>query len=260
MKIRTVVADDQPLARMRLLALLSEEQDVEVVATVGSGPEAVEALRHSAPDLIFLDVQMPGMDGLAVVEAIGADRMPATVFVTAYDEYAVQAFEIHAVDYLLKPFGRSRLQKALARVRTRLEADRAGAVAARLLAVVDEFRNPAAPGERLIVRSGGRVTFVDVEQIDFVEAEGNYVRIHAAGESHLVRETMARLQSRLDPARFFRIHRSRLVNVTRIKALRLGAGGDYDVVLHDGRHLGLSRLYKDALQERLARGTPAPGL
>jgi two-component system, LytTR family, response regulator len=255
MKIRTVVADDQPLARMRLLALLSEERDVEVVAAVGSGPEAVEALRQFSPHLIFLDVQMPGMDGMAVVDAVGADRMPATVFVTAYDEYAVQAFEVHAVDYLLKPFGRTRLQKALARVRARLEGDRAGAVAARLLALVDELRSPAPSGERLIVRAGGRVTFVEVEQIDWVEAEGNYVRIHAGGDSHLVRETMARLHARLDPKRFFRIHRSRLVNVSRIKELRLGAGGDYEVVLHDGRRLGLSRLYRDALQERLAKGT-----
>lgn len=239
---------------MRLLALLSEERDVEVVATATSGSEAVGALRQFSPDLIFLDVQMPGMDGMAVVETIGADRMPATVFVTAYDDYAVQAFELHAVDYLLKPFGRTRLQKALARVRARLEADRAGAIAARLLAVVDELRSPPASGERLIVRSGGRVSFVEVEQIDWVEAEGNYVRIHAGGDSHLVRETMARLHARLDANRFFRIHRSRLVNVARIKELRLGAGGDYDVVLQDGRHLGLSRLYKDALQERLAKG------
>lgn len=240
---------------MRLLALLSEERDIEVVAAVSSGPEAVEAVHQFSPDLIFLDVQMPGMDGMAVVEAVGADRMPATVFVTAYDEYAVQAFEVHAVDYLLKPFGRTRLQKALARVRARLDGDRASAVAARLLAVVDELRSPASSGERLIVRSGGRVTFVDVDQIDWVEAEGNYVRIHTAGESHLVRETMAKLQARLEPERFFRIHRSRLVNVSRIKELRLGAGGDYDVVLHDGRHLGLSRLYKETLQERLAKGT-----
>ena len=239
---------------MRLLALLSEERDVEIVATVGSGSDAVAALRQFSPDLIFLDVQMPGMDGLAVVEAIGAERMPATIFVTAYDQYAVHAFEVHAVDYLLKPFGRTRLQKALARVRARLEQHRAGALAARLLAVVDELRTPAS-GERLMVRSGGRVSFVEIDQIDWIEAEGNYVRIHTTGESHLLRETMAKMQARLDPSRFFRIHRSRLVNVSRIRELRLGSGGDYDVVLHDGRRLGLSRLYRDALERRLAKGT-----
>jgi two-component system LytT family response regulator len=254
MRIRTVVADDQPLARLRLLALLSEERDIEVVAAVGSGPEAVAAVRQSTPDLIFLDVQMPGMDGLAVVDTVGADRMPATIFVTAYDEYAVRAFEVHAVDYLLKPFGRTRLQQALARVRARLEGERAGAVAARLLALVDELRGPAPSSERLIVRSGGRVAFVDLDRIDWVEAEGNYVRIHTGDESHLVRETMARLHLRLADDRFFRIHRSRLVNLSRVKGLRVGAGGDYDVVLADGRHLGLSRLYKDALQARLATG------
>jgi two-component system LytT family response regulator len=256
MKIRALIADDQPMARERLLALLADEDDLEVIGTATSGPETVDAVRRLSPDLVFLDVQMPEMDGIAVVETVGPARMPATIFVTAYDEYAVQAFEVHAIDYLLKPFGRQRLQKALSRVREHLQRDRAGALAARLLAMVDELRRPEIAGERLMLRSGGRVSFVPIEQIDWIEAEGNYVRVHSAGDSHLVRETMATLQARLGEAQFFRIHRSHLVNLLRIKELRLGAGGDYDVILKDGTTLALSRLYRDALQERLA-GRPA---
>jgi len=254
MKIRAIVADDQPMARDRLVALLSEEDDIEVVATAVSGSEAVDAVRRLSPDLVFLDIQMPEMDGITVVEAIGTDRMPPTVFVTAYDEFAVQAFEVHAVDYLLKPFGRARLQKALTRVRGQLERTHASALADRLMSVIDELRKPTLAGERLIIRTGGRVTFVNVEQIDWIEAEGNYARIHAASESHLVRETMVSLQARLGESQFFRIHRSRIVNVARIKELTLRGGGDYEVVLTNGLTLGLSRLYKDALQQRLAKG------
>jgi two-component system LytT family response regulator len=219
-----------------------------------SGSEAVDAVRRLSPDLVFLDIQMPEMDGITVVEAIGTDRMPPTVFVTAYDEFAVQAFEVHAVDYLLKPFGRARLQKALTRVRGQLERTHASALADRLMSVIDELRKPTLAGERLIIRTGGRVTFVNVEQIDWIEAEGNYARIHAASESHLVRETMVSLQARLGESQFFRIHRSRIVNVARIKELTLRGGGDYEVVLTNGLTLGLSRLYKDALQQRLAKG------
>jgi two-component system LytT family response regulator len=254
MKIRAIVADDQPMARERLIALLSDERDVEVVATAASGPEVVEAVRRLSPDLVFLDMQMPDLDGMAVIETIGADRMPATIFVTAYDQYAIQAFDVHAIDYLLKPFGRTRFQKALAKARAHMERDRAGALADRLMALVDELRTPQASGGRLMVRSGGRVVFINTDQIDWVEAEGNYVRIHAAGDSHLLRETMVSLSTRLGDTRFFRIHRSRIVNVAKIKELRIAAGGDYDVILKDGRTLGLSRLYKDALQTRLAHG------
>jgi len=166
----------------------------------------------------------------------------------------VQAFELHAVDYLLKPCGRTRLQKALDRVRWHMDRDRAGALAERLLAVVDELRKPEPAGERLLIRADGRVTFVEMGRIDWMESEGNYVRIRAGADSHLMRDTLTRLQARLDPAKLFRIHRSRLVNLTRIKELRLAAGGDYDVVLKTGDVLGLSRLYKDALQECLSRG------
>lgn len=251
MTIRALVVDDQPLARERIVALLSPEADVQVVGVAASGVEAVNAVQALNPDLVFLDMQMPELDGFGVIEAIGPKQMPLTVFVTAYDEYAVRAFEVHALDYLLKPFGRTRFQQALQRAREHLARERNTALAARLSALVDELRTPGAIGPRLLVRTGGRVRFVELDQIDWVEAEGNYVRIHVGDERHLLRETMAGMVSKLGD-QFFRIHRSRIVNIARIKELRLAAGGDYDVTLTDGRRLGLSRLYKDALQERLA--------
>lgn len=254
MSIRTLVADDQPVARQRLLSLLTEEADIEVVGTAASGTEVVHAIERLWPELVFLDMQMPELDGFGVIEAIGPERMPATIFVTAYDEYAVRAFEVHALDYLLKPFGRMRFQKALARARQRLQREKADVLASRLVALVEELRAPSRQGERLMVRAGGRIVFVDAEQIDWVEAEGNYVRLHVASDSYLMRDTMINLMAHLSEDRFFRIHRSRIVRVDCIRELRLAAGGDYDVVLKSGVRLGLSRLYKDSLQERLAQG------
>jgi two-component system LytT family response regulator len=249
--IRVLVADDQPMARERLVSLLAAEPGVEVTATASSGPETVEVIRQSSPDLVFLDLQMPGMDGFKVIEAIGVDRMPPTVFVTAYDEYAVRAFEVQAIDYLLKPFGRQRFQSALARARKHLERDRQGELAQRLSELLRTGRSETT--ERLLVKAGGRVSFVDIESIDWVEAEGNYVRIHAGSQVYLMRETMNGLIARIGERQFFRIHRSRIVNITRVKELIIAGGGDYQVLLWDGTRLGLSRLYRDALQAQLGR-------
>ena len=253
MNIRVLVADDQPMARERLVTLIAAEPGVEVAATASSGPEAVESIRRAAPDLVFLDLQMPGMDGFKVIEEIGVDRMPPTVFVTAYDEYAVRAFEVQAIDYLLKPFGRQRFQSALARARKHLERDRQGELAQRLTELLRTGRS--ATTERLLVKAGGRVSFVDIESIDWVEAEGNYVRIHAGSQVHLMRETMNALIARIGDRRFFRIHRSRIVNIARVKELIIAGGGDYQVLLWDGTRLGLSRLYRDALQAQLGRNS-----
>jgi two-component system LytT family response regulator len=194
---------------------------------------------------------MPGMDGFRVIEEIGVERMPPTVFVTAYDEYAVRAFEVQALDYLLKPFGRERFQSALARARKHLELERQGEMAGRLAELLRTGRSPEPGSERLLVKSGGRVSFVDVESIDWVEAEGNYVRLHIGGQVHLMRETMTALIEKIGSRRFFRIHRSRIVNIGRVRELLIAGGGDYQVVLRDGTRLGLSRLYRDALQEQL---------
>jgi two-component system LytT family response regulator len=250
--IRVLVADDQPMARERLVSLLAAEPGFELAGTAATGAEAVDAIRHATPDLVFLDLQMPGMDGFEVIEEIGVDRMPPTVFVTAYDEYAVRAFEVQALDYLLKPFGRLRFQSALARARKHLERERQGEMAGRLAELLRTGRSSPGPAsERLLVKSGGRVSFVDVDTIDWVEAEGNYVRLHAGAQLHLMRETMTALISRIGSRRFFRIHRSRIVNISRVKELLIAGGGDYQVVLQDGTRLGLSRLYRDALQDQL---------
>jgi two-component system, LytTR family, response regulator len=250
--IRVLVADDQPMARERLVSLLSAEPGVELAGVASSGEEAVDCIRHKAPDLVFLDLQMPGLDGFGVIEAIGVERMPPTVFVTAYDDYAVRAFEVQALDYLLKPFGRQRFQSALERARRHLERERQGELAGRLSELL-QSRRPGDGRERLLVKSGGRVSFVDVEAIDWVEAEGNYVRMHCGDQVHLMRETMNGLIDRIGPKRFFRIHRSRIVNIKKVKELLIAGGGDYQVVLFDGTKLGLSRLYRDALQEQLTR-------
>jgi two-component system, LytTR family, response regulator len=250
--IRVLVADDQPMARERLVSLLTAEPDIEIAATAASGPETVESIRQAAPDLVFLDLQMPGMDGFKVIEEVGVDRMPPTVFVTAYDEYAVRAFEVQALDYLLKPFGRHRFQSALARARKHLERDRQGDLAQRLGELLRSGRSSSA-SERLLIKAAGRVSFVDIDAIDWVEAEGNYVRIHSGAQVHLLRDTMNGLIARIGERDFFRIHRSRIVNISRVKELIIAGGGDYQVVLWDGTQLGLSRLYRDALEEQLRR-------
>jgi two-component system LytT family response regulator len=250
-KMRTLVVDDEPMARERVMSLLQHEDDIEIVGECSDGAQAIAAIHHRTPDLVFLDVQMPGIDGFGVISAIGADRMPIVVFVTAYDEYALKAFEVHALDYLLKPFGRDRFQETLKHARASLERRRAGDLGRRLLALVNDIKPEAPKFERLVVKSGGRVFFLRSEDIDWIEAAGNYVRLHLGEESHLFRETMNRMAARLDTRRFARIHRSRIVNIKRVKELLIAGGGDYQVVLWDGTKLGLSRLYRDALQEQL---------
>jgi two-component system, LytTR family, response regulator len=253
MTMRVVVADDQPMARERLVSLLAAEPGVAVAATAASGPEAVYAIQQTSPDLVFLDMQMPGMDGFRVIETIGLDRMPLTVFVTAYDEYAIRAFEVQALDYLLKPFARPRFQSALARARRRLEQLRQGEMAARLATMLKTIRPDARTPDRILVKSSGRVSFVDVDHIDWIEAEGNYVKLHAGEQWHVLRDTMSGLLERIGPGRFFRIHRSRIVNIARVKALLIAGGGDYQVMLANGQTLGLSRQYRDALQGELMK-------
>jgi two-component system LytT family response regulator len=252
-KIRTLVVDDEPMARERILSLLSQETDVEVVGQCSDGVQAVSAIQQLAPELVFLDVQMPAVDGFGVLQQVGADRMPMVVFVTAYDEYALQAFEVHALDYLLKPFGRDRLQQCLDHARHQRDRHRAGELGRSLLALVQDFRPDQKKQERLVVKSGGRVFFVRTEDIEWIEAAGNYVRLHMKDQSHLFRETMNQMEARLDPQRFFRIHRSRIVNTERIKELQPWYNGEYVVVLHNGTQLRLSRSYREKLEERLGK-------
>ena len=247
--IRALIVDDEPLARERLRGLLEAEPDVAVVGECADGEAAVDAIRAEPPDLVFLDVQMPNLDGFGVVEAVGPENMPVTVFVTAYDRYALRAFEVHALDYLLKPFDRARFTVALDRARAQLEQDRAAGAADRLLALLDETKAPPRKGaERIAVKSSGGVSFVRAEEIDWVEAAGNYAKLHAGGDVHLIRETLNAMEARLDPEQFVRIHRSTIVNLDAIKELQPLFHGDYAVILRDGTELVLSRSYRQKLK------------
>ena len=254
-RIRTLVVDDEPIARERVLSLLQQEEDVEVVGECGDGAQAVAAIQHQVPDLIFLDVQMPGVDGFGVIEAIGPEKMPTVVFVTAYDEYALRAFEVHALDYLLKPFGRDRFRQTLTHARAHLERRRAGDLGRRLLALVNDIKPEAPKLDRLIVKSGGRVFFLRTGDLDWIEAAGNYVRLHVGPTSHLLRETMNELEGKLDPEKFFRVHRSAIINLERVREIHPLFRGDCDLLLEGGRRVRLSRTRR-AEFERLFTAPP----
>lgn len=250
--IRTLIVDDEPPAREGLRVRLELERDIELVGEAADGPAAVEAIRRLMPDLLFLDVQMPGMDGFDVLSRTAGDCLPVVVFSTAYDRYALHAFDVHALDYLLKPFSTTRLQQALDRVRRELARDgdshRAG-VAALLDAREREEAGAtgAAYATRWAVKDGERFVLLRADEVDWIEAAANYVRFQARGRSYLLRGTMAALERTLDPGKFARIHRSTIVNLDRVKEIKPEWHGDFDVVLTDGRTLRLSRNYRDAL-------------
>jgi two-component system LytT family response regulator len=244
MTLRTVLVDDEPLARRRIRELLAEAADVEIVAECSNGKEAIETLDASPPDLLFLDIQMPEVDGFDVLQAIGIGRVPAVIFVTAYDQFALRAFDAHALDYLLKPFDDERFGAALQRARERIRQHHGGDLDRRLQALLDNVRGDHGYLRRLVVPSGHRSIFIRVEQVDWIEAERNYVRVHAGGKSHLLRENITRLASALDPATFCRIHRSTIVNIDRIQSVESLFHGDYQVLLHDGTKLTTGRSYR----------------
>jgi two-component system LytT family response regulator len=250
-----VIVDDEPLARERLASLLSAEQDIEVVRQCRDGEEAVAAIDQLTPDLVFLDVQMPALNGFEVIEAVGPDKMPLVIFVTAYDQHALRAFQVRALDYLLKPFDRERFQEALQRARAHIQRDETGDLGRRLLALVKDLRRDQPKTDRLVVKSGGRLFFLRTDEIDWIEAAGNYVRLHVGTASHLLRETMNSIEARLDPEKFFRIHRSRIVNMERIQEMQPWLNGEYAVVLRNGTRVTLSRGYREKLQERLGKAT-----
>jgi len=250
-KTRVLIADDEPLARERLRMLLGQESWVEIVAECENGTDAIGAIQALQPDLIFLDVQMPGATGFDVVEAIGPARMPPVVFVTAYDRYALRAFDVRALDYLLKPFDRDRFREALVRARQQLQQQTQGELERRLLELVNDLREPPQRVDRFVIKSGGRVYFVRTSEIDWIEAAGNYVKLHVGGEAHLLRETMTAIEAQLDPDVFFRIHRCHIVNIERVHELQPWFNGEYVVCLRTGARLTLSRGYREKLQERL---------
>jgi two-component system, LytTR family, response regulator len=234
-KIRALVVDDEPLARTNLMVLLRLDPEIEIVRECGSGMEALAAIRHSKPDLVFLDVQMPECDGFDVLEMLGRDLPPAIVLVTAYDQYALRAFEAGALDYLLKPFDNARFDRALGRAKQRIARG----------------TNPPRTMEWLTVKSAGEVSFLKTSEIDWIEAADYYACLHVGSRTHLLRRSMADLEKELDPKTFCRIHRSTIVNLARVERMQIGEDGEYGVLLDNGACLRLSRRYSKELQSRL---------
>ena len=250
-KIRALIVDDEPLARRRIKSLLAPDSGVEVIGECSDGYKAVTSITELTPDLVFLDVQMPAMDGFEVIKTIGAEQMPTVIFVTAYDQYALKAFEVNALDYLLKPFDRSRFQKTLERAKKMVRRLQNGDVNHQLLSLLGDLRREQDLPERFIIKSGGRVVFLRIEEIDWMRTVGNYVRLQVGRESHLMRETMTGIEAKLNPERFMRIHRSTIVNLDRVKEVQPWAKGEYVVIMRDGTRLVMSRRYRERLNERL---------
>ena len=257
-KIKTLIVDDEPLARRNLRVLLEKDPQIEIVDECRNGREAVKAINTMSPDLIFLDIQMPEMDGFDVLERVGPEHIQAIIFVTAFDHYALKAFDVHALDYLLKPFDDERFVHALQRAKSQIEARQMNKLTQRLLALLEGRESDRKVSlqqknylTRLMIKVSGRVVLLKVDEIDFIEADGNYAKLHVGRKSHLLREKMHDLEERLDPAQFVRIHRSVIVNLDRIKEMHPHFNGDYIVVLEDGRKLRLSRTRRENLELRL---------
>jgi two-component system LytT family response regulator len=253
MKIQTLIVDDEPLARDRLQKLLDAEPDVAVLGQCTNGKEAVKVIREKSPDLVFLDVQMPELDGFGVLAELQNEEVPVIIFVTAHDKFALKAFEVHAVDFLLKPFDRERFQTALKRAKERIKQKRPGELDQRLAALIAEIKPEAAALERMAVKTSGRVLFIKTNDIDWIEAADNYVNLHVGNESHLHRETLTALAERLPSKKFMRISRSTIVNVDRIKELQPLFHGEYAVILRNGTTLTLSRSYRDVLDQLIGK-------
>lgn len=268
-KIRAIIVDDELLAREALRAMLKEDPEIEITAECRNGREAVAAIREQSPDVVFLDIQMPEMDGFQVIEEIGVKQMPVSVFVTAYDKYALRAFDAHALDYLLKPFDHDRFDTALRRAKISVREKKLGEISENLFSLMNDLKpaqkesflqpddgktaelNAKEPISRVAIKSGGRIYFLKIEEIDWVEASGDYLSLHAGSQTHLIRETMGNFHAKLDSRKFLRIHRSTIVNIERIKEIRPLFKGEYVVALSSGIRLTSSRGYRCELQALL---------
>jgi two-component system, LytTR family, response regulator len=250
-KIRTLIVDDEPLARQRLRKLLEADPDIDILGECGDGQQAVIDVEALRPDLIFLDVQMPVLDGFGVVQALAGTALPTVIFVTAHDRYALKAFEVHAVDYLLKPFDKVRFAAALAHAKAQVRQGNADSLSERLQQLLQtiDARQPAP--ERMMIKAEGRIYFVRYADIAWIEAAGNYVRLHVGKEKHLLRESLTALEKKLSPVRFVRIHRSIIVNLERIRELHPAFHGDYVVIMQDGTELPVSRSCREKLADSL---------
>ena len=252
-KIRAIIIDDESLARDRLRKMLAGRSEIEIAGEAADGAAGVESIRQLKPDLVFLDVQMPELDGFGVLAALGSENLPAVIFVTAYDQFALKAFEVHAVDYLLKPYDQERFNTALTRAVDRIRQQRSGDLSQRLTSLLADVKPSSKALERLAIKSSGRVVVLKVEDIDWVESADNYVVLHIGHESHMHRETMNAMEGQLPPAKFMRISRSTIVNVDRIKELQPLFHGEYAVILRNGAKLTLSRTHRDKLDQLMGR-------
>jgi two-component system LytT family response regulator len=245
-RLKALIIDDEPLARKGIRSLLRNEPDIAIAGECADGLEAVEEIQNKRPDLVFLDVQMPGLDGFGVIEAIGVDKMPVIVFVTAYDLHALRAFQVHAIDYLLKPLNAARFREALDRARRMATTSRPDDLGAKMLDLLESVKPRGERyTERFIIRSLGRVTVLPAAEVEWIQAEGDYVELHSLhGKKHLLREKISVLEENLDPSVFVRIHRSSIVRIDRIRELRPHFNGDHAVYLQDGTRLSLSRTYR----------------
>ncbi len=251
-RISTIIVDDEPAARRGVRLLLERDPLIDIIGEAAGGVEAADLIVDRRPALAFLDVQMPGCDGFETLARVGAERAPVVVFVTAYDDHALRAFEVNAVDYLLKPYDDARFEAALKRAKEAVRHRQTEQVDARLYQLLDYLQTGAAPAvqpgsDRILVKSSGEIFFLKADEIDWIEAEGDYMKFHVGGKTHLMRETMARLEERLDPKRFIRIHRSTIVNVDRMRKLSPSFAGEYAVILQDGTKLKLSRGYHERI-------------
>jgi two-component system LytT family response regulator len=253
MTIRGMIVDDEPLARKRIRDLLAAAPDVQVVAECANGREAVKAIEAALPDMLFLDIQMPEVDGFEVLATIGVGRVPVVIFITSYDQFALKAFEAQALDYLMKPFDDLRFNTTLQRARARLGDRQRGDIDVRLSALLEEVRSQRGYLKRLAVPVGNRNIFIPAREIDWIGAERNYIRVYAGGRGHLLRESLSHIETELDPAMFCRIHRSTIVNIDRIQSVETTFRGEYVVVLHDRTRLTAGRSYRDTLHTLLRR-------
>lgn len=244
-KAGVLIVDDEPLARFRIREMLKGDREIRILGEAGNGREAIEAITVHAPDIVFLDVQMPDMDGFEVLKTLKMKRLPLIIFCTAYDQHALRAFAVHAIDYLMKPFDRKRFASALDHAKDQLKLPTGNSDTERIVNLLKELKKGAKYLERFAIKTGERVIFVRAEDVDSIEAEGNYVRLNVAHVSHLLRDTINNVESQIDPRTFVRIHRSTIVNMNRVKELQSWGRGEYRVVLHSGACHTLSRGYRE---------------
>jgi len=250
--IRALIADDEELARKFIRRMLKDDRDFEIIGECSNGKETVAMIRKERPDVVFLDVQMPEMDGLAVLESIGIESLPEIIFTTAYEQYAIRAFELHALDYLLKPFDQARFKDAIKYAKERFLSEQ-NDERMQISALLENIKNKPQYLERVVIKAGGRITFLRTDEINWIEADDKYVHLHTSKARPMVRQTLSAMEAQLDPAKFRRVHRSAIVNVERITELQLLFSGEYSILLQDGTKLTLSRNYKDKLFELLGK-------